>query len=226
MGTVRETTNDPGDGADPSVAEGTLSGTTVAGNSIVVIAIARQNAGGTNDLSVADDESNTYTRVADFGRGSGYARQIGVWVAEDITGGTSSCKVTVTAGAAVSGAMAMVAWEVDDVLASSIEDGAATSTYGTAVDSGDTATLSQADCMVLGAVGYFTTGFSTTGTYDTGPAEGTTLLGYSKEIDSTAAQAFEGTLSSAGSWAAAVVVIANDAAPASLPSQLLLLGVD
>lgn len=132
---------------------GTWGSNTTTGNTIIV-AVAPAVAAN-NVTSITDSQGNTYVHDVRNTAGAGSHPQIEIWHAENITGGTTP---TITVNWTNSTNCAWIAREYSGLATSStLDKTAGSSGTNNAPSSGATATTSQNDELVIGAVSYPTT---------------------------------------------------------------------
>lgn len=138
-----------GDGS--GVASGTATtssiGTTTTGN-LMVVCCASNSATSNDFSSVTDNKSNTYTRAKSQ---PGNATDVEIWYAANITGGASHTVTATTTNGFRN--VALVAQEYSGAATTTPLDQTAGATGTSATpSSGATATTTQADEMVFGAL--------------------------------------------------------------------------
>jgi hypothetical protein len=200
----------------------TLStGGVAAGNSIIV-SFAMDPASGT--VSCTDSASNSYALDREHTNGSGTSgvRTL-IFSAHNVTALVTNNTITCTHPSV--GARAMSASEFSGLLASGAKDQATSATgSGTSPSSGNTATTTQADELLIGAIGVegpsgdsFTPGSSYTTTVRSGTSGGNQLTNITvnpeyRIVSATAQYAATATLGTSRQWGAAIVTY--KAAPA------------
>ena len=201
--------------------------TTVAAGTLAVLLVASGQS--KTAASVTDSLGNTWT-VHVAGTGGTGANALSIASAQIATQITSSDTVTVTWSGATSSAAELWIYEVSSAATSSAFDTSAiANTAVVAADSGNTATLAQADEVVFGISKITASGrtFTPEGSYSVSanPTRGATTSVAFKVVAATTAVSFTGTWSSTD--AATVTAVATfKGLPASLRKQnLALMGV-
>lgn len=212
----------------------TLSSATTAGNILVVYVLAIE--GTTNPVVSGITLGGAADNFALAERAnSALHGNCEIWADPNCAGGQTSVVVTFTAGTGVNTSYAVNVEEWSGIVPSSPVDvvngqnssGAATSAWSS-LSSG---TLSQASELVVGAVaGLIVSGTLTitgpgapwTNISQVAPRVNNVLLAGNQVVSATTAQTYNGTLSSAGQWAAVIVTLKGTSAalpPALVPPQ-------
>ncbi|MBN9522501.1 hypothetical protein J0H58_28930 [bacterium] len=217
---VQSKTAYPGGTSTPAVA--TFDGATTTGNLIEVTVELRQDAAGGVTVAVTDNKGNTYSPAVTSGGAGAFSRQCVKFYCANTAGGGSH-QITVTpSGSLANGSLGFVADEWSGLAPSGPLDKTATGTNtSTAVSTGSTGTLSQADELVTCGVG--TAGTSVTYTPGVGwtqTAATTGLFNQYKVVAGTAAVSGDATASPSITWNAALAtykIAAGGGGPAVAP---------
>ncbi len=230
-----------GKNSDKSSSLSTLAITTTesvtAGDDILVE--VGSNTGGATSVavsSVTDSAGNSYSQAVDYNSTtSPYVRE-SVWGAYGVNALPSGSTITITYASGVTARTAVVN-VFRGLDPNPVDKTASARGTGTAPSSGATATLSQADELLLGAIGIggpdydppglwgnaFTPGLRLgTGVYNTGGTSDITIYSGWKIVSSTAAATASTTLNTSRYWAASVATFKM----ASGPTHNLTVAVD
>lgn len=215
-------------GSGTSLALSFLSDTTTGSLFVAGIGAA---AGGSTNVSASDNKSNTYTPRGTVNAGATIEAAIC-----ETPGGTGGAGHQVTGASSSSADIEMVICEYSGVEAVSAFDQSATNTgSGTSASTGTTATLAQADELVVGfAYSYGSLANVSAPTLDTdGPVGSTALLRREqdgtaesvgladKSVADTAGTSITFTWAASEDWIACVATFKLSAAAAGVPFVLL-----
>lgn len=214
--------------ATPTVT--TAFGASVTTGNLIVISVSNDSGLTGQITSITDTGGNTYTLIGTELAGSSV---LGMYYAKNVTGG-ASFTVTVNWSEVSTGRVTVVAQEFSGCDTSSpLDQTAGTGATGTAVDTGATASTSQADELIVGGVSYdgvastLTLGATFTNLGQSNKANASAGQ-ESKVVSSVSTYNATFTIGASRNWEARVATFkAAGAAAAVKPSQptLLLLGV-